>query len=323
MLMDNAYVKKYIIKTGQGLQDVDHLKTSLYFQKESARYINGDISLDELDQLITGYYKTKPVETERTEEADIISVRIGQLISENSFTFTVGQFVSIHAFLFKDILTNAGKLRGYNFTKAEWVLDGKSVLYGDYRELACTLEYDFEVEKNYNYAGKSMDEIINHLSVFISNLWQIHAFEEGNTRTTAVFVIKYLSSLGFNVSNDTFAKNAWYFRNALVRANYNDLYRGITENRSFLILFLRNLILREDNVLKNRNLHVTECQPSFESRENRIIALMRENPKITLDEIAGKLGVSVRTVKSIVADLKDSGAVKRISGKKYGYWDAN
>ncbi len=235
--MSITYSNKYILETGIGLQEVDHLKNSPYFNQESNRYINGEISLDELDQIITSYYQSLPVVENRAEEADKISIRIGQLISEDSFTFSVGQYISIHSFLFKGILKGAGQLRTFNFGKNEWVLDGASVMYGDYRELAATLEYDFEVEKNYKYAGKSIDEIIKHLAIFISNLWQIHAFEEGNTRTTAVFTIKYLRSLGFDVNNDTFAKNSWYFRNALVRANYNNLTKGIAEDRTYIELF--------------------------------------------------------------------------------------
>ncbi|MCQ2552795.1 MAG: Fic family protein [Clostridia bacterium] len=254
--MSIKYSNKYILETGIGLQEVDHLKNSSYFNQVSNRYINGEISLNKLDQIITSYYQSHPVVENRAEEADKTSIRIGQLISEDSFTFSVGQFISIHSFLFKGILKRAGQLRTFNISKSEWVLDGESVMYGDYRELAATLEYDFEVEKNYKYAEKNIDEIIKHLAIFISNLWQIHAFEEGNTRTTAVFTIKYLRSLGFNINNDTFAKNSWYFRNALVRANYNNLTKGIAEDRTYIELFLRNLLLGENNDLQNRQLHI-------------------------------------------------------------------
>lgn len=321
--MKKGYSKKYIIGTGIGLQDVDNLKNSSYFIKESERYIKGEITLEELDRIIASYYKRKPNVEDRSEEADKIAIRIGKLVSEDSFSFTVGQYLSIHAFLFKGIIKNAGKLRTYNFSKEERVLDGASVTYGDYRELDVALQYDFGVEKQFNYANLSIDEIIEHLSIFIANLWQIHAFEEGNTRTTAVFVIKYLRSLGFDITNDAFAKNAWYFRNSLVRANYNNLAKGITEDRTFLIYFLRNLLLGENNELKNRDLHIADKQPKASLRESRILEEMKKNPRITLEEISMDLKVSLRTVKSIVANLKASGTISRVNGKKSGSWKVN
>ena len=184
--MENKYSNKYIIETGIGLQDVDNLKNSSYFINESERYIKGEISLLELENIISSYYKSKPQEEERSEEADKIAIRIAKILSDDSFTFTVGQLISIHKQLFEDVFPHAGKIRTYNFIKKEWVLDGASVWYGDYRELESTLQYDFDVERRFDYSKLSMDEMIEHLAIFISNLWQIHAFEEGNTRTTAV-----------------------------------------------------------------------------------------------------------------------------------------
>ena len=320
--MENKYSNKYLIETGSGLQDVDHLKNSSYFISESERYIRGEISLFELEDIITSYYKQKPEEAERTEEADLIAIRIAQIISEDTFSFTVGQLISIHKRLFEDVLIHAGKLRKYNFIKKEWVLDWATVWYGDYRELETMLAYDFNTEKNFSYSKLSMDEIVDHLSVFISNLWQIHPFEEGNTRTTAVFVIKYLRSLGFDVTNDVFAKNAWFFRNSLVRANYRNLQQGVVEDRSFLIKFLRNLLLNENNELHNKELHISVIsQLKNETRENRIIKLMKNYPNIKVEEIAEALGVSVRTVKSVISTLEKNNIIKRTNGKKYGYWE--
>lgn len=178
--MENKYPRKYIIGTGIGLQDVDHLKNSSYFINQSERYIRGEINLDELEQIITSYYKQKPDEEERSEEADKISVRIGQIISEDSFSFSVGQLVSIHHRLFEGVFPHAGKIREYNFNKPEWVLSGGSVFYGDYRELEMTLDYDFSLERKCDYSKLTMDETIEHLADFVSNLWQIHPFEEGN-----------------------------------------------------------------------------------------------------------------------------------------------
>lgn len=321
--MKNKYSNKYILDTGIGLQDVDRLSPSTYFKQESERYIKGEIDIDELDRIITSYYKNKPDVEERSEEADKVAIRIAKIISDDAFTFTVGQLLTIHKELFDGIIENAGEFRTYNFTKREWVLDGASVTYGDYRELSQTLQYDFSVEKNFDYSKLSMDEIINHLAVFVSNLWQIHIFSEGNTRTTAVFFIKYLRKLGFDVTNDTFAKNAWYFRNSLVRANYSNVSKGIFEDRSYLVKFLRNLLLNENNELLNRELHIdSSINDSKENtKETRVLNLIKKNPKINVDELSKELSVSPRTIKNILSILKNKKAIKRVNGNRYGYWE--
>ena len=206
-------------------------------------------------------YGKRPVhlsDDEHTEEADKVSFRIAEILSETAFSFSPNGYISIHRKLFQGIYKHAGKIRDYNITKKEWVLDGATVMYGSASELRATLEYVFSQEKDFSYKGLSMDEIIHHLAVFISRLWQIHIFGEGNTRTTAVFFIKYLRTLGFSATNDIFAENAWYFRNALVRANYTNLQKGIHETTEYLEAFLRNLLLNEKNELHNRNLHISE-----------------------------------------------------------------
>ena len=321
--MENKYTKKYLIETGIGLQDVDGLKNSSYFLSQADRYIKGEISLEELDKIVSSYYENKPNDGERTEEADIVSNRIAQIISDDSFTFTVGQLVSLHKRLFEGIFNHAGKLRDFNFIKREWVLDGRSVIYGDYHELSSILEYDFEVERKFKYDGLSDDEVIEHLATFISNLWQIHAFQEGNTRTTAVFFIKYLRTLGFDATNDVFAKNAWYFRNALVRANFRYIRKGIYDDKTYIVLFLRNLLLNEHNALKNRDLHINVDKKNEEpaSKETRVIELMKGNPKINVNELANAIGVSPRTIKSVIAVLIKENRIKRVNGKRYGYWE--
>ena len=319
--MEQKYSNKYLIETAIGLQDVDHLENSSYFINESQRYIKGEISLEELDEIITSYYKSKPDSNERTEEADKVSSRIAKMIAEDSFVFSIGQLLSIHKTLFWQILSHPGQLRKYNFTKEEWVLDGASVTYGDYRELEMTLQYDFNVERNFSYKGLSIDEVIDHLAVFVANLWQIHVFEEGNTRTTAVFLIKYLRSLGFDVTNDTFAKNAWYFRNALVRANYTNISKGIYEDRSFLVKFLQNLLNGKNYSLDNKDLHVSYINTISDlPRESQIKKLMKENPHIKIDEIAAKIGVSIRTAKTVIKFYEEKGEIIRINGKRFGYW---
>ena len=256
---DKAY-KGYAWSTAIGLQAVDGLKPSKYLIDTAIQNIEGKITIKEAKHLIDSYYEKKTVQLsddERTEEADKVASRIAEILSETAFSFSPNEYISIHRKLFQGIYSHAGKIRDYNITKKEWVLDGASVVYGSGSELRATLEYDFSQEKNFSYRGLSMDEIIRHLAVFVSRLWQIHIFGEGNTRTTAVFFIKYLRTLGFSVTNDIFAENAWYFRNALVRANYTNLPKGIHETTEYLEAFLRNLLLDEKNELRNRNLHIS------------------------------------------------------------------
>lgn len=258
--------KGYLWSTAIGLQAVDGLKPSQYLIDTAVLNIEGKITLNEVQSLIESYYEEKTVhiaDDERTEEADKVSSRIVKILSEEAFSFTPNEYISIHRKLFQGIYKHAGKIRDYNITKKEWVLDGAAVLYGSATELKATLEYDFSQERDFSYKGLSMDEIIRHLALFISRLWQIHIFGEGNTRTTAVFFIKYLRSLGFAAANDIFSENAWYFRNALVRANYTNLQKGVYETTEYLEAFLRNLLLNEKNELLNRNLHIRK------SRENK------------------------------------------------------
>ena len=256
---DKAH-KGYAWSTAIGLQAVDGLKPSKYLIDTAIQNIEGKITMKEAQNLIDSYYEERPVhlsDDERTEEADKVSSRIAEILSETAFSFSPNEYISIHRKLFQGIYNHAGKIRDYNITKKEWVLDGATVMYGSASELRATLEYDFSQEKDFSYKGLLMDEIIHHLAIFISRLWQIHIFGEGNTRTTAVFFIKYLRTLGFAATNDIFAENAWYFRNALVRANYTNLQKGIYETTEYLELFLRNLLLNEQNDLQNRNLHIS------------------------------------------------------------------
>lgn len=251
--------KGYAWHTAIGLQAVDGLKTSEYLVHTAVRNIEGEISFEEANALLQTYYEENPTRdaSDRTEEADKVSARIAALLSERAFSFTPNEYISIHRKLFAGIYSHAGRIRDYNITKREWVLNGATVLYGSATELRATLDYDFSEEKKFSYKNLSMDEIIHHLAFFVSRLWQIHVFGEGNTRTTAVFFIKYLRTLGFDVTNDIFAENARYFRNSLVRANYNDLKNGIHETTEFLEVFLRNLLLNENHPLHNRTLHIS------------------------------------------------------------------
>lgn len=272
--------KGYAWHTAIGLQAVDGLKTSEYLVQTAVRNIEGEISFEEANALLQSYYEENPVRDadDRTEEADKVSARIATLLSEKAFSFTPNEYLSIHRKLFNGIYSHAGRIRDYNITKKEWVLNGATVLYGSATELRATLDYDFSEEKKFSYKNLTMEDIIHHLAVFVSRLWQIHVFGKGNTRTTAVFFIKYLRTLGFDVTNDIFAENAWYFRNSLVRTNYNDLKNGVHATTEFLELFLRNFLLNESNPLHNRTLHISGIfkeagKPDIETEKPDIEAL--------------------------------------------------
>lgn len=270
--------KGYAWQTAIGLQDVDGLKPSRYLINTAIKNIEGEITIDAAEQWVSRYYEQHPVleKDNRTEEADKVSVRIAKLLSEPAFSFNANQYLSIHKYLFNGIYSHAGKIREFNITKKEWVLDGDTVSYGSALELNATLEYDLSQERNFSYRSLSIDQIIEHLALFISRLWQIHVFAEGNTRTTAVFFIKYLKTLGFQVTNDSFAENSWYFRNALVRANYNNFSKGIYETTYYLVLFIRNLLLGEDHRLSNRMLHIYSHKYIVEEAEDQNPVLREE-----------------------------------------------
>ena len=326
---DKAH-KGYAWSTAIGLQAVDGLKPSKYLIDTAIQNMEGKITMKEAQSLIDSYYKEKPYhlfDDERTEEADKVSFRIAEILSETAFSFSPNEYISIHRKLFQGIYKHAGKIREYNITKKEWVLDGASIMYGSASELRATLEYDFSQEKEFSYKGLSMNQIIHHLAVFISRLWQIHIFGEGNTRTTAVLFIKYLRTLGFSATNDIFAENAWYFRNALVRANYTNLQKGIHETTEYLEAFLRNLLLNEKNELHNRNLHISgllneekvdigDTKVDIESvisekgsdfSVKTIVHIHRLFEKFGFDEVFG------RSVVMELLELKGSGASKLLS----------
>lgn len=347
--------------TAIGLQQVDGLKPSSYLYETAKKNIEGELSFDEAKKLIDSYYESRTVRTqddERTEEADKVSSRIAQILSEPSFNFSPSHLIAIHKRLFEGIFKFAGKIRDYDITKKEWVLNGDTVMYGASFELKAALDYDFEMERNFKYTGLSTDEIIKHITFFVSRLWQIHAFGEGNTRTTAVFTIKYLRSMGYKVDNDIFAQNSWYFRNALVRANYKNLKEGIEENPVYLERFFRNLILGENNELKNRYTHIDydeyikkfgENQKSSEKKfgdnqkssvqnlpvndknlpvnlpvnkvQAELISFLKENPSYTYDDLAEKINRTRETVRVNLRKLEKMNLLKRVGADKNGHWE--
>ena len=246
-------------KTAIGLQAVDGLQPSAYLIDVAKRNIEGEISLDETRKLIDSYYQSKTVRTpkdEDEEEADKVSANIAKILASKTFAFNTNGYVSLHRRIFEGVFKHAGEIRQYDISKKEWVLEGDSVNYLNWEDLRRALDWDIEQEKNFSYKGLTDDEKIEHIAKFISGIWQIHAFREGNTRTTAIFTIQYLRSLGYEVNNEMFAKHSWYFRNALVRANYRNIQKGIDYSPIYLVRFFRNLLLKDSWVLKNRYLHI-------------------------------------------------------------------
>ena len=346
--------KGIIWQTAIGLQQVDGLKPSAYLIETAKQNIEGDITFDEVKNRIDAYYKTLPNRQtgtdDRTEEADKVSARIAEVLSEKTFSFSPAEYLNIHSRLFSGIYKFAGKIRDYNITKAEWVLNGETVLYAGADTLRETLEYDFEQEKKFNYKGLSKLQMVERIAHFVAYLWQIHIFGEGNTRTTAVFLIKYLRTLGFDVNNDLFAQHSWYFRNALVRANYQNIVQGIHKTEKYLIRFLSNLLLNENNTLKNRELHIhfvalknatnilsenSDVNGGVNSRnggeysrnggvsvlQKQIIAFMQQNHRISVAEIAKQSNKPRRTIENNVKKLKEKGIISRVGSDKTGSWE--
>lgn len=251
--------KAYIWQTAIGLQAVDGLSTSGYLKETAKRNIEGEITVDEVGRLIRSYYQSKtqrePDDDEK-EEADHAAANISKILSARTLDFSTAGYVSLHRRIFEGVFKHAGKIRDYDITKKEWVLNGDTVNYLNNEDLRRALDYDIEQERQFSYKGLSTDEMIAHITRFVSGIWQIHAFREGNTRTTAVFAIQYLRSIGFDINNDLFAKHSWYFRNALVRANYKNARLGIDYTPVYLERFFRNLLLGEQWDLRNRYLHI-------------------------------------------------------------------
>ena len=274
-------------KTAIGLQAVDGLQPSAYLIDVAKRNIEGEITLDETRKLIDSYYQSKTVRTpkdEDEEEADKVSANIAKILASKTFAFNTNGYVSLHRRIFEGVFKHAGEIRQYDISKKEWVLEGDSVNYLNWEDLRRALDWDIEQEKNFSYKGLTDDEKIEHIAKFISGIWQIHAFREGNTRTTAIFTIQSLRSLGYEVNNEMFAKHSWYFRNALVRANYRNIQKGIDYSPIYLVRFFRNLLLKDGWVLKNRYLHI---QPTDD---------WKEQPRIGTPQVPRKLSSSTPQV---------------------------
>ena len=292
-----------------GLQEVDGLKTSEYLNETAIKHIEGDITIDEVRELIDTYYQSKSIRTpedKAKEEADKASANITKIINEESFSFSLPGLTSIHKRIFTGIFEFAGQIRGYGITKNEWVLYGDTVRYESPYNLREAIEHDLQREKEFNYACLTMSDVVSHIAKFTADLWQIHPFGEGNTRTTAVFLIKYLRTLGFQVDNDTFRKHSWYFRNALVRANYQNLQKGIYKETIHLEKFFRNLLMGENNELLNRYLHVRANKVLDEStristRTSTRTSMIPENENICrLIEVIAEKQLSIKEMMAAI-----------------------
>ncbi len=323
-------------KTAIGLQDVDGLKTSEYLLDTAKEHIEGKIDIATVQKRVNSYYERQRARQSvenSTEEADKVAARIAEILNEKTFQFSPAEYKMIHRRLFANVFKHAGEIRTYNITKKEWVLKGDTVLYASFESINDTLDYDFSVEKDFSYEGLSADKAVKHIAKFTADIWQIHPFCEGNTRSTAVFIIKYLKSFGFEVNNDLFSENSWYFRNALVRANYTNVKNGITATTKYLELFFENLLLGKNNELKNRYLHIdfqsdTQSAEIDASKCNNctldelaILNAIAENPAITQKALAKKIGKSERTIKTKTVEMQKKGFIQRANGKRNGHWE--
>ena len=255
------YVKQLQWDAAIGLQEVDSLKPSKYLKKLSEENVNGEKTIYEVEHELKEYYieKEKINDINHNElECDLVSTRIVQLLEDEKFELSVDFLRYIHGYLFKDIYDFAGQFRKIDFSKHELILNNDSALYGDCKTLKESLEYDISLERVKNYKEMNIVEVINNITDFSSRIWQTHPFREGNTRTTAIFIIKYLISLGYQVDNTLFKDKSVYFRNALVRSNYFNNEKNVKEDNSYLIKFYENLLLGKNNNLHSKDLIVQE-----------------------------------------------------------------
>ena len=335
--------------TSIGLQAVDGLKPSPYLIETARRNIEGEITAGEARKLVDAYYEVKDDHDrpQDTEEADKVAARINQIIHTPAFRLSPEFYLGLHGRIFEGVFKHAGKIREVDLTKKEWVLNGESVQYEISFMIQKSLEYDFEREAKFKYKGLSEDALVEHFASFVSGVWQIHPFREGNTRTVAVFAIKYLKSKGYEVCNDLFKDKSFYFRNALVRANYENLKLGIEKTQLPLEEFFKVLLFGYDLELKNRYLRVGQEYGSKTARaitglhraddginvginvgitsevnltEAAAIKAILCNSRLTAVGLAGILKVTVRQAERVIAALKKKAGLKRRGANRKGEW---
>ena len=333
--------KASIWRTAIGLQAVDGLQTSEYLRETALKHIEGDIDIDEARQLINTYYQSKTQHNATDndmQEADKVSANITKILSSQTLDFSAKGYIALHRRIFEGVFKHAGKVRDYNITKKEWVLDGDTVHYLNWEDLHRALDYDIEQERQFIYKGLTTDQLIKHIAHFVSNIWQIHAFGEGNTRTTAVFAILYLRDLGYKVENDMFAQHSWYFRNALVRANYRNAVEGIDYAPEYLERFFRNLLLGEQWDLHNRYLHIHptdewRVQPNLgvnvavnvaeqlTERQFVIYSTIKGNVAVNTKFLSEQLHLNRKTIQRDLLVLRDKNFIQWIGSAKTGHWE--
>ena len=316
--------------TAIGLQQVDGLTPSEYLISTAHENIQGKITIVEVKERINSYYETVEGKSQPsgTQEADKVAAHISELLNDPSFDFIPTTLCAIHDRLFHDVFPEwAGNIRKVNITKEEEILNGKTVGYGTAALIMNSLGKKFDTEAAFNYKGLRKKEKVSNIEKFISGIWQIHPFREGNTRTIAVFTIKYLRSLGFDANNDMFERHSKYFRNALVRANYNDFQNNVYATMEYLDKFFGNLLLGENNKLDNDDLVVvpgknnqktTRKQPE---NNQKVLDILTNNPYVSRRQISQKLGFSDEQAKGILNKLKKQNIIRRIGPDKGGYWE--
>ncbi len=262
--------KKILWNTGIGLNKVDNLEPSEMLLNLAKKNIKGELKYHEVENLLNTHYETQnlnDIVVKKEKECDIVSTRIAQILEDDSFGFSPITLRNIHRYLFKDIYDFAGNYRECNITKKEKILNGETVKYVNYQDIESYFDYDFKEEKKFDFSKLNEEELIMHIAKFTSSIWQVHPFREGNTRTTAVFIQKYLNNMGFDVHNDIFKDNSVFFRNALVRSNYGNFPKGIYPTFDYLVMFFENLLQGKKNELNNDELYVKKLFDRQEESE--------------------------------------------------------
>ena len=251
--------KAYVWAAALGLQATDGLRTSYEMRRTARQYIEGRLTIDEVRQHINEYYKSNPPATtdkEKEQEADKVACNIADVLFNKQLDFSTDGYLNLHRQIFDGVYDHAGQLRATDIVKSEWVLEKDTVFYLHWEELRLALDSNFQFERNLHYDELNKEELLEWIAFFTAGIWHIHPFNEGNTRTIAVFSILLLRPLGYDIHTDVFADHSWYFRNAMVRANYMNELKHIHVNPDFLIRFYRNWMFGDQWDLRNRYLAI-------------------------------------------------------------------
>lgn len=251
--------KAYVWAAALGLQATDGLRTSYEMRRTARQYIEGRLTIDEVRQHINEYYKSNPPATtdkEKEQEADKVACNIADVLFNKRLDFSTDGYLNLHRQIFDGVYDHAGQLRANDIVKSEWVLEKDTVFYLHWEELRMALDSNFQFERNQHYDELNKEDLLEWIAFFTAGIWHIHPFNEGNTRTIAVFSILLLRPLGYDIHTDVFADHSWYFRNAMVRANYMNELKHIHVNPDFLIRFYRNWMFGDQWDLRNRYLAI-------------------------------------------------------------------